>query len=520
MEKIIEEKCILGIEFGSTRIKAVLIDEKANVLAQGSFEWVNTLADGLWSYPMELVEKGLQASYAELNKQYKSKYGEYITALDGIGISAMMHGYLAFDEKDNLLAPFRTWRNTNTEQAAKELSELFKFNVPMRWSVSQYYQSVLDKLDHVKNIKFMTTLAGYVHYRLTGKKVLGIDDASGMFPCDSKSYDKAMMKKFNALLESKGIHTDYESVLPKVMLAGENAGKLTEQGAKWLDPTGKLKAGAILCPPEGDMGTGMIATNSVSPRTGNVSSGTAANMTIILEKPLKNYYREIDIVSTPDGHPSALIHTNNCTTEINEWVNLFNEVIELAGGKINKGELYTKLFNKSKESDGNVGGMVGYNYLAGEPLAQTINGAPMLARRHDGKLDLANFMQMQIYSAIAALSIGMDILQKENVGIDRITAHGGFYKTDFIGQNATSAILNAPVTVMQNASEGGAWGIAILALYALDNSKPLGQFLGEIFKNAKQTTVMASDDEKEKCDHFLSAYKKALIAERLLSEVL
>lgn len=513
-------KKILGIELGSTRIKAVLINENATVLAKGEFEWENTLADGLWSYPLELVENGLQTSYARLAADYTTKYGEDLATLDAIGISAMMHGYLVFDESDNLLAPFRTWRNTNTARAAKELSERFKFNVPMRWSVSQYYQSVLDKLDHVQNIKFMTTLAGFVHYKLTGKKVLGIDDASGMFPCDGKGYDKTMMKKFNALIKSKGIDVDYETLLPKVMLAGENAGMLGSAGAKWLDPTGKLQAGAVMCPPEGDMGTGMIATNCVAPKTGNISSGTAANLTVILERPLKNYYREIDVIATPDGHPAALIHTNNCTTEINEWVSLFNEVIELAGGSIDRGELFTRLFYKSKDSDLTVGGLVGYNYLAGEPLGNTTVGAPMIARRHDGELNLANFMQMQIYSAISAISLGMDILKAEDVKIEKMTAHGGFYKTDFIGQNVTSAVVNAPVTVMQTASEGGAWGIALLALYAIDNSISIAEFLDTVFDGIQKTTVMASDDERQKCAYFLKEYKSVLPAAKLTSEVI
>lgn len=501
---------ILGIELGSTRIKAVLTNEKGEVLSQGSYEWKNSLVDGLWSYSLDEAQKGLQSSYKEL----VTNYGKSIEKLDAIGISAMMHGYLAFDKEDKLLAPFRTWRNTNTGEAAEKLSKLFNFNVPMRWSVSQYYQSFLDKLDHVKDVDFLTTLAGYVHYKLTGEKVLGADDASGMFPLNGSDYDGEMLEKFNAL-----IGKDFKKLLPKVMLAGENAGTLTEKGARYLDPTGTLKAGAIFCPPEGDMGTGMIATNSVASRTANVSSGTAANMTVILEKPLKNYYPEIDIVATPDGYPAALIHTNNCTSEINEWVNLFSEVAELCGAKISKGELFTKLFNKSVESDEIVGGITGYNYLAGETQAHTVNGAPLIVRTQDGKLNLANFMQMQIYSAISGLALGMDILANEDVKIDSVTAHGGYYKTEFIGQNATSAVLNAPVTVMENAGEGGAWGIALLAGYALNNTLSLSEYLNGIFKGTKKKTVMADDKEKAKCRVFLERYKKYLQTERLASEV-
>lgn len=501
---------ILGIELGSTRIKAVLCDEKGEVLSQGSYEWENSLVDGLWSYSLDEAKKGLQASYKELVKNF----GKPITNLDAIGISAMMHGYLALDKNDKLLAPFRTWRNTNTEKAARELSELFKFNVPMRWSVSQYYQSFLDKLEHVKDVAFLTTLAGYVHYMLTGKKVIGADDASGMFPLNGNDYDKTMLEKFNAL-----IGKDFKKLLPEVLVAGENAGTLTEEGAKYLDPTETLKAGAVLCPPEGDMGTGMVCANAVKPRTGQVSSGTSANLTVILEKPLKNYYPEIDIVATPDGKPAALVHTNNCTTEINEWVNLFAEVVELCGAKISKGELFTKLFNKSLESDSKTGGLTGYNYLAGEPLAHTTSGAPLILRNPNGKLNLANFMQMQIYSAISALSLGMDILEKENVKIESVTAHGGYYKTDFIGQNATSAVLNAPVTVMENAGEGGAWGIALLAGYALNNALSLPEYLNKIFADTKKKTVAADAKEKAKCKTFLERYKKYLQTEKLASEI-
>lgn len=503
-------KKILGIELGSTRIKAVLTDEKGAVLSQGSYEWKNSLVEGLWSYSLDEAQNGLQASYKELVKNY----GKPITNLDAIGISAMMHGYLALDKNDKLLAPFRTWRNTNTERAAKELSELFAFNVPMRWSVSQYYQSYLDKLDHVKDVAFLTTLAGYVHYKLTGKKVIGADDASGMFPLSGNDYDNTMLEKFNAL-----IGRDFKKLLPKVLLAGENAGTLTQEGAKYLDPTGTLKAGAVLCPPEGDMGTGMVCANAVKPRTGQVSSGTSANLTVILEQPLKNYYPEIDIVATPDGKPAALIHTNNCTTEINEWVNLFSEVAELCGAKTDKGELFAKLFEKSLESDEKTGGLTGYNYLAGEPLARTTNGAPLILRSPDGKLNLANFMGMQIYSAISALSLGMDILEKENVKIESVTAHGGFYKTEFVGQNATSAVLNAPVTVMENAGEGGAWGIALLAGYTLNNSLSLPEYLNKIFAGTKKKTVTADDKEKAKCKAYLDNYKKNLCVEQLAAKV-
>lgn len=501
---------ILGIELGSTRIKSVLIDENGAVLASGIFEWENTLVDGLWSYSLEDAERGVRESYSRLVKDY----GEDIRNLNAIGVSAMMHGYLAFDKDGRQLVPFRTWRNTNTGEAAQKLSELFSFNVPLRWSVSQYYQSYLDKMEHVKDVAVarLTTLAGYIHYRLTGRNVLGADDASGMFPLSGSDYDGEMLAKFNKITGR-----DFKQLLPEVLLAGENAGTLTEEGAHFLDPTGTLKAGAICCPPEGDMGTGMVATNSVLPKTANISSGTTANCTVVLEKPLKNYYKEIDIISTPDGHPAALIHTNNCTSEINEWVNLFSEVADLCGAHTDKGQLFEKLFNKSLESDGDVGKLTGYNYLAGEPLAGTSCGAPLVLRSSDGRLTLANFMQMHIYSAISAIALGMDILKDEGVEMISITAHGGFYKTPFVGQNATSAVLGAPVTVMETAGEGGAYGIALLAGYALTNGITLPCYLDKIFGNAKKTTVMADEKERSKFACFFENYKKYLAVERAAS---
>lgn len=511
-------KKFLGIEFGSTRIKAVLVDEKGKVVCSGGYAWENKLVDGHWSYSLEEVEKGLRASYAELSKEYEAKHGAPIRNLDGMGVSAMMHGYLAFDEGYNLLAPFRTWRDTTTLQAAQELSRELKFNMPMRWSASHYYQAVLSGEKHVNKVAHLHTLASYVHYLLTGREVIGVGDGSGMFPTLGCEYDKARMDKYNALFRKKGIDKDICKLLPEVLGAGEDAGTLTESGAKLLDKSGNLQAGAKLCPPEGDMGTGMVCTNAVAPRSANVSSGTSANMTVILEKPLEKVYKEIDIIATPDGSPAALIHTNNCTTEINEWAGLFAEVAELCGAKVNKGELLTKLFTKSAESDGNVGGLSGYNYLAGEPLAGTVKGAPLIVRKPDGKLNLANFMQMQIYSAISALSLGMDILAKENVKIDNVTAHGGFYKTEFIGQNATSAVLGAPVTVMQNAGEGGAWGIALLALYSDSGCKSLADFMSGIFRDTQKTTVVASEEERQKFAEFIKGYKANLSVEKLASE--
>ncbi len=504
------EKLILGIELGSTRIKSVLIDEKANVLAQGGYEWENELVDGLWSYSLEKVEEGLQTSYADLIKNY----GKPLKKVDAIGISGMMHGYLAFDKNDKLLAPFRTWRNTNTEEAAKELSSVLHFNMPQRWSASHYYQAVLNGEAHVKDVAYLTTLAGYVHWVLTDKKVLGIGDASGMFPIKDGAYDQEMLEKYNALLKNHGIDKQLGDLLPQILLAGENAGCLTESGARFLDPTGTLQAGAPFCPPEGDAGTGMVATNAVREKTGNVSAGTSAFVMLVLEKSLKKVYPEIDIVTTPAGKPVAMVHVNNCTSEINAWANLFAEVVALSGATISKGELFEKLFNVSKESDKETGKLFACNFLSGEPIAGLKEGRPLFLRMPDGNMTLANFMQAQIYSALASLNLGMEILKDENVEVESICGHGGFFKTEFIGQNAMSAALNAPVTVMKNAGEGGAYGIAILALYTLLKTGTLEDFLDALFADNEKTTVSANQEEKEKFAAFMSRYKKGLAVEK------
>ena len=513
-------KKILGIELGSTRIKSVLVDEDAEVIAQGSYEWENMLVDGLWSYSLSDVEHGMQASYANLAADYKSKFGEEIGEISSIGISGMMHGYLAFDKDDNLLAPFRTWRNTNTEKAADELTQLFEFNVPMRWSVSHYYQAILNGESHVEKVDFLTTLAGYVHYKLTGRKVLGVGDASGMFPINNNDYDKNMLCKFNALLKQKGINTPFEDILPCVLVAGENAGVLTNEGARWLDPTGRLEAGCILCPPEGDAGTGMVATNSVTPRTANVSAGTSGFLMAVLEKNLSSYYKEIDVVTTPHGAPVAMVHVNNFASEITAWTNLFEEVIALGGGNISRGHLFDELYTKSLEGDEDCGGLVGYNFLAGEPIVNVSNGAPLIVRSSNGKLTLANFMKMHIYSALGALALGCEMLSKENVQIDSVCGHGGFFKSPFVGQSAMSAAIGAPVTVMQNAGEGGAWGIAVLALFAYLGEQSFESFLDNIFKDAQKSTVSASKAELRSFSEFMEKYKKGLDVERLAAEVL
>ena len=513
-------KKILGIELGSTRIKSVLIDENAKVLAQGAYEWENTLVDGLWSYSLAEVEKGLKESYNNLASDYKEKFNEELTEISSIGISAMMHGYLVFDKNDNLLVPFRTWRNTNTGDAADELSQLFAFNVPMRWSVSHYYQAVLNNEPHIKDVAFITTLAGYVHYKLTGEKVLGVGDASGMFPIANDNYDGEMLEKFDVLLKTKGIATSFESLLPKVLLAGENAGVLTEDGAKWLDKTGTLKSGCVLCPPEGDAGTGMTATNSVTPRTANVSAGTSAFLMAVLEKPLASYYKEIDVVTTPHGSPVAMVHVNNFTSEMNAWANLFEEVLALGGVTLDKGKLFNDLYLKSLDADENLGGLVGYNFLSGEPIAGVEKGSPMIARTPDGKLTLSNFIKMHIYSALGSLAMGCEILKREKVEIDNVCGHGGFFKTEMVGQSAMSSAIGAPVTVMQNAGEGGAWGVALLALFTLNGGGNLENFLTEIFKDTEKNTISANEKEIKTFNKFMEKYKKTLEVERLMGELL
>lgn len=507
-------KLVLGIEFGSTNIKAILSDEKGKILADGFYLWENDLINGYFSYPMDKVLKGMQICY----KNLLSNYGKKIQHLDAIGISAMMHGYLAFDKDYNQLAEFRTWRNTKTEQASKILTEKLKFHMPQRWSSVFYYQAVLNKEDNVKDVEHLFTLSSYIHYLLTGKDVIGIGDASGMFPIKHNDYDEKKLQTYNRLLKENGIDKDLKNLLPKVLLAGEDAGTLTEDGAKLLDPSGNLQPGCVLCPPEGDMQTGMVCTNSIVKKRASVSSGTSANMTIVLEKDLENYYDKIDVITTPIGNQVALIHSNNCTSEINKWVDLFAEVIQLSGGSVDKGDLFIKLFNKSKESDDNCGKLIGYNFQAGEPLADTSNGVPLLLRESDGKLNLANFMQVQIYSAIATISLGLNVLQNEDITIDSVIAHGGFYKTKEIGQIATSALLKAPVTVMESSAEGGPYGIALLALYMLEKDKKLESFLDEIFKTCKQTTKMASKKDIDKINRFMRKYNQYLNVEQKACE--
>ncbi|MDO4160497.1 MAG: FGGY-family carbohydrate kinase [Prevotellaceae bacterium] len=509
-------KAILGIEFGSTRIKAVLIDEENKPIAQGSHEWENQLVDGLWTYSIDAIWNGLQDCYADLRSDVNKNYGIEIESLAAIGISAMMHGYMAFNDKEEILAPFRTWRNTNTGQAAAALSELFVFNIPLRWSISHLYQAILNGEEHVKDITYLTTLAGYIHWQLTGKKVLGIGDASGMLPIDpdTKDYSATMVEKFDKLVEPKGFSWKLIDILPKVLSAGEDAGMLTDEGAKKLDVSGNLKAGTPLCPPEGDAGTGMVATNAVKQRTGNVSAGTSSFSMIVLEKDLSKPYEMIDMVTTPDGSPVAMVHCNNCTSDLNAWVGIFKEYQQLLGVPVDMNEVFGKLYNHAITGDADCGGLIAYNYFSGEPITGLAEGRPMFVRSANDKFNLANFMRSHLYASVGVLKIGNDILfNDEKVKVDRITGHGGLFKTKGIGQRVLAAALNSPISVMETAGEGGAWGIALLASYLINSSEKLSlaDFLDKnVFGGDAGVEIAPTEEEVAGFNAYIENYKAAL----------
>ena len=513
-------KAILGIEFGSTRIKAVLIDTDNNPIAQGSFEWENQLVDGLWTYSIDTIWKGLQDCYADLRKNVKAEYDCEIKQLAAIGISAMMHGYMAFGKDENILVPFRTWRNTNTAKAAAELSELFHFNIPLRWSISHVYQAILNGEDHINKIDFLTTLAGYIHWQLTGKKVLGVGDASGMLPIDSNTnnYDAEMVAKFDKLIETKNLGWKILDILPEVLNAGEDAGVLTEEGAKKLDPSGTLQAGIPLCPPEGDAGTGMVATNAVRQRTGNVSAGTSSFSMIVLEKALSQPYEVIDMVTTPDGSPVAMVHCNNCTSDLNAWVGLFKQYQELLGVPVDMNEVFGKLYNHALEGDADCGGLIAYNYISGEPVTGLAEGRPMFVRSANDHFNLANFMRANLYASVAVLKIGNDVLFKdEKVQVDRITGHGGLFKTKGVGQRILAAAINSPISVMETAGEGGAWGIALLAGYLVNNDEKLSlaDYLDKkVFAGNTGVEIAPTAEDVAGFDKYIETYKAGLAIEQ------
>ena len=465
----------LGIEFGSTRIKAVLIDKDFNPIASGSYTWENKFENGIWTYAMDDVWQGLQTAYKNLNVDCENKFGAKITKLASLGFSAMMHGYLPLDKDGNQLCEFRTWRNTITGESAKALTELFGFNIPQRWSVAHLYQAILNGEKHTKDIDFLTTLAGYVHYKLSGQKVVGVGEASGMFPIDStvNDYNSEMAEKFNSIPKVKELGIDILQILPKVLVAGENAGTLTEDGARILDPSGTLKSGVPMAPPEGDAGTGMTATNAIAVKTGNVSAGTSIFSMVVLENQLSKVYEEIDMVTTPVGKPVAMVHCNNCCTDLDYWVNVFGQFASAIGAQMSKPELYDALYESALYGEPNAGGLVNINYFSGEPVSHTDDGRPLFVRTQNANFNLANFMRSQIYSTMATLKIGMEILEKENVTIDCLMGHGGLFKTPLVGQKLMAGAMNCPVAVMKTAGEGGAWGMAVLAKYVVDGDEPL-----------------------------------------------
>ena len=519
-ETIQQGKAILGIEFGSTRIKAVLIDGENKPIAQGSHEWENQLVDGLWTYSIDAIWNGLQDCYAQLRKDVKSQYDCEIESLAAIGFSAMMHGYMAFNKQQEILVPFRTWRNTNTAQAAAALSELFVYNIPLRWSISHLYQCILEDNDHVKDIDFITTLAGYIHWQLTGEKVLGVGDASGMLPIDpeTRNYSQQMVDKFDALVAPKGYPWKLIDILPKVLNAGENAGVLTEAGAKKLDPSGTLKAGVPVCPPEGDAGTGMVATNAVKQRTGNVSAGTSSFSMIVLEKDLSKPYEMIDMVTTPDGSLVAMVHCNNCTSDLNAWVNLFKEYQQLLGVPVDMNEVFGKLYNNALTGDADCGGLIAYNYISGEPVTGLAEGRPMFVRSANDKFNLANFMRANLYASVGVLKIGNDILfNEEHIKVDRITGHGGLFKTKGVGQRVLAAAINSPISVMETAGEGGAWGIALLASYLVNNANgsTLADWLEQnVFAGNTGVEIAPTAEDVAGFNKWIENYKRGLAIEQ------
>lgn len=517
---IIKGETALGIEFGSTRIKAVLTDADNKVIAIGNYDWENQLVDNIWTYSLDAIWAGLQGCYADLAANVEKKYAVAIENIGAIGFSAMMHGYMAFNEREELLVPFRTWRNTITQASSEELTKLFDFHIPQRWSIAHLYQAILNKEEHVKEISFFTTLAGYIHWQLSGEKVLGVGEASGMFPIDTatKQFNSKMIAQFDQLTADRSYPWKLADIMPKVMTAGEKAGTLTQKGAKLLDVSGKLKAGIPMCPPEGDAGTGMTATNSVAQRTGNVSAGTSVFAMVVLEKDLSKAYDAIDMVTTPDGSSVAMVHCNNCTSDLNAWVNLFKEFQEAASAKVDMNELYGTLYRKALEGDADCGGLLSYGYFSGEHITGFEEGRPLLVRTPDSKFNLANFMRANLYTALGALKIGLDILFKEeHVSLDELLGHGGLFKTEGVGQKIMAAAVNVPVSVMKTAGEGGAWGIAILANYML--KKEEGQSLSDylckkVFQGEASARVEPDVKDVAGFEIFMERYKAGLAIER------
>lgn len=511
---------VLGIEMGSTRIKAILIDEKHNPIASGAHDWENRFENGVWTYHLDDVRAGLQDAYKKLKADVEEKYGVKLTTLKAMGFSAMMHGYLPFDKDGKQLAEFRTWRNTITEQAAAELTSLFSFNIPQRWSIAHLYQAILNKEEHIPNIDFLTTLEGYVHWQLTDEKVIGIGEAAGMFPIDSTKncYDEKMVAKFDELVASKGCKIKLLDILPKILLAGEKAGALTDKGALFLDPTGELKSGCPLCPPEGDAGTGMVATNSVAVKTGNISAGTSIFAMIVLDKQLSDVYTEIDMVTTPTGKPVAMVHCNTCTSDLDAYVKLFAQVLKISGAEVNRPALYDMLYAEALKGSADCDGIISFNYYSGEPVTDTAEGRPLLMRLPDSKFTLANFMRAQLYGTMATLRLGMNILfDKENVKVEKLLGHGGLFKTPVVGQRLMAGAMNTPVAVMETAGEGGAWGIGLLAsymAYKCENEALEDYLENKVFAEYKASVIEPVAEDVDGFNRYINRYKMAVDVEK------
>ncbi len=519
-------RAVLGIELGSTRIKACLIgDDPSVVIAAGSHSWENEFVDRMWTYALEDVWAGIRAAYADLAADVRRRYGVPLTSLRAMGVSAMMHGYLPFDSDGDPLVPFRTWRNTTTGPAAARLSELFGVNIPLRWSAAHLYQAVLDEEPHVSRVAFLTTLAGYVHWRLTGRKVLGVGDASGMFPIDPATgdYDRELLRRFDALVAGTGVRL--ADSLPEVLVAGQPAGELTEEGAELLDPTGSLRSGIPLCPPEGDAGTGMVATNAVAPRTGNVSAGTSVFAMVVLEHPLERPHEELDIVTTPAGDLVAMVHCNNGASELAEWAGLFGRFAQLAGASVEPDAVFELLFREALTAEADAGGLLAYNYLAGEPVTRTAEGRPLFVRTPDSRFTLGNLVRAQLYGVFGTLALGMRVLADDGVELDRMLAHGGVFRTASVAQRFLAAALDAPVAVGETAGEGGAWGIAVLADYLGETSAGQRLSLAEhldkrVFARARVHVADPDPDDVAGFAAFLDRYAAGLAVERAAIDVL
>ncbi len=514
----------LGIELGSTRIKACLVGPDHAVVASGSHDWENQLVDGRWTYSEEAIWAGLAGAMSDLLDDAQRRHGVRPTTFGAMGVSAMMHGYLAFDEAGELLVPFRTWRNTSTGPAAAELTALFDYNIPLRWSIAHYYQAILDGEPHVPHIAFLTTLAGYVHWRLTGRRVLGVGDASGVAPFDlaTKDYDRARLATFDELLADRLPGSHVVDLLPQVLRAGEDAGHLTDEGAALLDPTGTVRPGIPFCPPEGDAGTGMVATNSVAPRTGNISAGTSIFAMVVLERPLSKVHEEVDLVTTPAGDLVAMVHCNNGASEIDAWAGLFGEFAAGLGHPAAPDEVFGVLFRSALTGEADGGGLLAYNYLAGEPITGTSEGRPLFVRTPDSRLTLANFMRAQILGVFGTLSLGMRILDDEGVEVDAMFAHGGVFRTAGVAQRLLAAAIGAPVAVGRTASEGGAWGIAVLAAYlAAADEMDLGTYLAtRVFADAELDVVEPDPADVAGYAAYLERYQAGLAAERAATDAL